>query len=323
MGLPHQTDRPADHGSLRNERFPALTGIRAVAAFMVFFNHLPLLLKPGSLMGVQYTLTHNLFFVFKTNGIAIGPSWSLTVEECFYLLAPFIFILSRKYNLGLPFFLTFLLTILLYFTYCQDKPFFSGLFAILWDSFFGRFLEFFIGIYLALLVRRKEGGEGGPAMPVSRGGIAAEAATKKWTWIGMTGILILFLPLVYVTNKSDALRWPVMITVNNFLLPFPIAILYFGLISEASLLRRFLSSGGMRLAGRSSYAFYLLHIPVIDCLGTPYLRKYFGGGGSYNLYVLTIFIMTLALSVILFLIFEEPLNRRIRKSFLYFSRLMA
>ena len=164
---------PASDGP-RNERFPALTGIRAVAAFLVFFHHLPLHLRPGFLMGLQnsfysgvsfffvlsgfliawryyeevrlsgswllqyfgnrfariypvyfllltivvllmknadpifllqnYTLTHNLFFLFPSHGIAIAPSWSLTVEECFYLLAPFIFILSRKYKLGLPFF---------------------------------------------------------------------------------------------------------------------------------------------------------------------------------------------------------------------------
>ena len=149
---------------------------------------------------------------------------------------------------------------------------------------------------------------------------ARTTGTKKWTLAGLAGIAILFLPLIYVTNKSAGLRWPVMLVVNNFLLPVAIAALYLGLITERSVLRRMLSSATMRLAGRSSYAFYLLHLPVITLLGTPYLQKYFGAGAGYNLYVLSVFLLTWALSVLLFTFYEDPLNRWIRKSFLYFSR---
>ena len=142
------------------------------------------------------------------------------------------------------------------------------------------------------------------------------AGTRQWTLTGIAGIALLYIPLTYVSNKDSGLKFPVMVAVNNFLLPFPIAALYFGLVFENSLVRRFLSSAGMRLAGRSSYVFYLLHLPLIDWLGTPYLRRYFGGStGGYNLYVGTIFLLTLALSVALFVGYEEPLNRRIRKSF--------
>ncbi|HZE85842.1 MAG TPA: acyltransferase [Puia sp.] len=364
-------------GAANNEQFPALTGIRAIAAFMVFFNHLPLHLQPGFFMGLQlsfytgvtlffvlsgflitwhyyekvrlsgrwfltyfvrrfariypvyflvltvvilvtkdfrpifllqnYTLTHNLFYLFRSHGMAIGPSWSLTVEECFYLAAPFIFLLARKYNFGLPFLLTLGLLILLLLTYGEDRSFLHSQLPIFWDSFFGHFLEFYIGIYLALLLRRKAA-----KPPVHDAGeLPVAAGSKKWTLLGITGLILLFLPLVWATGKSNDIRYPVMVLINNFLLPFPIAMLYYGLISENSLLRKWLSSRPMNLLGRSSYAFYLLHLPLIYYLGKPHIQKYFSG--RYNLYVLVILVVTILVSIMIFLFYEQPLNRLIRR----------
>ena len=162
----------------------------------------------------------------------------------------------------MPFVLNLALLVLLYFSYCRGRSFQDGLFGVLWDSFFGRFCEFYTGIYLALLARRcggrlQPGWTGREVRQRENAGMTMRG-TKKWTLIGLAGIAILFLPLIYVTNKSTGLRLLVMLVVNNFLLPVAIAVLYFGLIFESSLLRRWLSSGAMRLAGRSSYAFFLL-----------------------------------------------------------------
>jgi peptidoglycan/LPS O-acetylase OafA/YrhL len=70
----------------------------------------------------------------------------------------------------------------------------------------------------------------------------------------------------------------------------------------------------MGLLGRSSYAFYLLHLPVIDYLGTPFIRRYFNNS-HYNLYVATMFLLTIVLSVIVFVLYEDPLNHFIRRKF--------
>jgi peptidoglycan/LPS O-acetylase OafA/YrhL len=353
---------------LSNEKFPALTGVRAVAAFMVFFHHLSVHIKPNFLVGLQlsfywgvdlffvlsgflityryyenteissnwlsryftnrfariypvyfliltvvilllknfdfifllqnYTLTHYLFFLFKSHGMAITPSWSLTVEECFYILAPFIFVLSKKYNLWLPIFITVFLLLLILFTYRDDNPL-KAIFMVFSGSFFGCFLKFYTGVYLALIILKKE----------KNGTIAIKS--RKWTITGIVGIILLLVPLVYATNKSFGVQYPIIILVNNFLMPFPIAVLYYGLVCENSLCGRMLATKAMNLLGRSSYAFYLLHVPVIVYLATPYIKPYFGE--SYNLYVLSVFSITVALSVIVYVFYENPLNLLIRK----------
>jgi len=352
------------------ETFPALTGIRAIAAFMIFFHHLRLDLGSGFLAGLQlslywgvtlffvlsgflityryyetselsgtwlfnyfvnrfariypvyflvltavvllsanfdaifllqnYTLTQNLFFIFKSHGTAIAPSWSLTVEECFYLLAPLIFLLCKKYNLYTPFLITFLLLGMVLYTYQGDGSFEQGAFRVFSGSFFGHCAEFFAGIYLALYLLKK------------RERTVSHLKIMKWTAVGLTGIVILAIALEYVVNKEDTVKYPVIVVVNNFLLPVPIAAFYYGLITEKSWCRRILSSGVMRLLGRSSYAFYLLHLPIIDYFGTPFIRPYFGDG-VYNLYVISIFLLTVLLSVSMFIFIENPMNILIRR----------
>ncbi len=349
------------------KQFPALTGVRALAACMVFFHHLPIHIKPDFLVGLQltfywgvdlffvlsgflityryyektslsgrwlfkyftnrfariypvyflvltivilllknfdpifllqnYTLTHYLFFIIKSHGMAITTSWSLTVEECFYVLAPVIFILCKKYNFWLPLFFTILLLALILFTYGNNI---TAIFLVFSGSFFGCFLKFFAGIYLALIVLKKE--KNGP---INKNG-------QKWTIIGVAGTMLLLIPLVYVTNKNHSVQYPTVILINNFLMPFTIAVLYYGLVCENSLVGRALSGKLMGLLGRSSYAFYLLHVPVIIYLGTTFIKPYFSDAW-YNLYVLTVFATTMALSIVVFIIYENPLNIFIRK----------
>jgi peptidoglycan/LPS O-acetylase OafA/YrhL len=355
---------------LSNEKFPALTGVRAIAAFMVFFHHLPLQLTPNFLVGLQlsfywgvdlffvlsgflityryykktelkrswlysyfinrfariypvyflvltivivlaknfdlifllqnYTLTHYLFFIFKSHGMAITASWSLTVEECFYVLAPFIFILCKKYNFWLPLLITFFLLVLLLLTYRGENTLQQSVFLVFSGSFFGCFLKFFAGVYLALIVLKKE-----------KNGLT-QSKSSRWTLTGIATIAILLIPLVYVTNKNSSIQFPVIILVNNFLMPFPIAMLYYGLITENSLFRRGLSGNAIKLFGRGSYAFYLLHVPLITYLAAPFIRPYFSDT-YYNLYVILVFIITLALSVIVFIVYERPINIFIRE----------
>jgi peptidoglycan/LPS O-acetylase OafA/YrhL len=352
---------------LNNEQFPALTGIRAVAAFMVFFHHLPLHLQPGFLIGWQlsfytgvtiffvlsgflityryygkielssryawnyfinrfariyplyflvltvvifsnrnfdpvfllqnYTLTHNLPFIFQSHGMAIDPSWSLTVEECFYLLAPLLFFLCKKTGIWLPFTIVILILLLL-----VNKSHTLKLdLKIMFSSFFGNSVAFFSGIFLALYLLKKRK-------------VNKFYGAKYRTVAGLLGIAILFIPLIYVTNKNNSLRNLFMIIFNNLLMPIPIALLFYGLIKENSLVKKILSTYVVRLFGRSSYAFYLIHLPVIDLLARPYLKSYFNDT-YYNWFVLVTFVVVLILSIALYLFFEEPANRMLRNKY--------
>ncbi|MFT3909050.1 MAG: acyltransferase [Ferruginibacter sp.] len=347
------------------EKFPALTGIRAVGAAAVFFVHLPfkLGLKPfidvmalmtfffvisgflifylyyeniavrsGKLLQYfvnrfariypvyfllvtiaillrhdyraiflfkNYTLTHALFY--NQGDRAIQQSWSLTAEECFYLLAPLIMYLVRKFNyiVALAFGILLLGIALLISTLpisLLHTP--QYVFSV---SFFGHFFEFFCGIFLALLILKRE----------KRDDFFLKG--KKYTIAGGLGILILFGLLIISDNMNEAAETRQFIVVNNFILPVIIAIFFYGLMLEKSITATILSSGLLRLLGRTSYAFYLVHAMIIESVATPFIAIHFKE--HYNLYVLLVFILTQLVAFVIFIFYEEPLNRFIRKKF--------
>jgi len=346
--------------NIGKERYPALTGVRAVGAAAVFFNHLPFLLgfrftvdvivlffvlsgflivyiyyrsAPGSSLSLfnyfvnrfariypvyflivsiaiwynhdfrplllfkNYTLTHSLFHNIKD--VLLQPSWSLTVEECFYLLAPLIMLLIRKFNFLVSF--AFGVGMLLLALLISTGPFsFLHTPKFVFDTtFFGYFFAFYCGAWLALLILKKEK-EGS----VKRKGIV-------FTLAGSVGTLIALAAMAYIyLFPIDQHFWE-WICLNNFILPLPVTVLYFGLITENSLLARVLSGKLFGLLGRTSYAFYLLHQLFIDLIALPYLLKYFGG--HYNLFVVASFIAVQLLALGIFVFYEEPLNKLIRK----------
>jgi peptidoglycan/LPS O-acetylase OafA/YrhL len=101
--------------------------------------------------------------------------------------------------------------------------------------------------------------------------------------------------------------------INNFILPIPIAVLYYGLICEKSNLSRFLSINLIRLLGRTSYAFYLVHMIIIESVAIPFIAPRFGE--YHNLYVLFVFILTQLTAYLIFTFYEQPINMFLRKKF--------
>jgi peptidoglycan/LPS O-acetylase OafA/YrhL len=251
--------------------------------------------RPWTLI-TNYTLTHALFHGAKP---IIQPSWSLTVEECFYFLAPFFMILARRHNFWVPFALGcfFLLAALviskLGISFLGTPAF------VLTTTFFGHFVEFFAGFYLALALMRLE----------KHG--STYAPGNKYTMTGLAGVLLLVVAMVIVYRHVPT-SFRAIIIINNFLIPVPIAVLYWGLIRENTFLSRLLSSNVSGLLGRSSYSFYLLHSLVINNIAAPLLLSH---GGFRPLYVLLTLIATWFASILLFLGYEEPVNLLIRRVF--------
>ncbi len=341
------------------EKYPALTGVRAVGASVVFFDHFPLWVnahitinvlaffyalsgfliirvyyeqaqlkltwltkyfvnrfariypvyfllltvavwlhhdfRPWTLLK-NYTLTHALFY---GSTFIIEPSWSLTVEECFYLLAPVFMVLARRYNFLAPFALGWLLLALalgvsrLGIVFLQTPTF------VLSTTFFGHFVEFFAGIYLALAVMKLE----------KRGPI--RIAGSRLTLAGLAGVSLLVVAMVLVYRHMP-LDYRAIILINNFLLPAPIALLYAGLIREDTVVSRLLSGRLAGLLGRSSYSFYLLHTLIIDYVSVPLLLPV---SGARALCVVVTFSLTWLLSIAVFIWYEEPVNLFIRRKF--------
>jgi peptidoglycan/LPS O-acetylase OafA/YrhL len=355
-----QTVSIFSHIRLGSEKYPSLTGIRALGATVIFFDHFPispdahntlnvmaffftlsgflivriyyeqvkfradwltkyfvnrfariypvyflllsiaLCLHPGFrpwTVVANYTLTHALFHGTE---LIIEPSWSLTVEECFYLLAPCFMILAKRSNFWLPFAVGWILLSAALLISKLGIAFLGTPGFVLSITFFGHFVEFFAGFYLALALMRLE----------KRGSIGASGG--KRTAAGVAGVSLLVFAMAVVYRQSPRHWYVMVILINNFLIPFPIALLYWGLLREKTLLSRLLSNHLSGLLGRSSYSFYLLHTLVINYLAIPLLLPRIG---SRLLCVLITLIVTWSASALLFVFYEEPINIFIRRMF--------
>jgi peptidoglycan/LPS O-acetylase OafA/YrhL len=341
--------------------YKPLTGLRFVAALMVFFSHFTTAVLPPSLYnfvaefqtGVpiffvlsgylicsryydnvsfdkhwlkkyfvnRFARIYPMFFLitllnvlYKQEGIKIfllnitflkgffesfvytgtPPGWSITTEECFYFLAPLIFLLVRK---GVPvilqvlFCLSFGLLLVFVFIHNPFYGFFGSFDFMMVYTFFGRCFEFFTGVYLALYLRRKN---------------FVQKTGSINTLTGISGIILCIVMLSLIRQGAVFAEYGnLWVVIHNFLLPVPIAILLIGLIYESTFVSKILSTGFMQLLGKSSYSFYLIHFGVFHWLFFAYAPQ--------NLFLL-LFTITL-LSILLYKTIEEPANYYLRKVF--------
>jgi peptidoglycan/LPS O-acetylase OafA/YrhL len=223
------------------------------------------------------------------------------VEECFYFLAPAFMVLAKRYHFPAAFALGSLLLLAALVISKLGIVFLQTPMFVLSTTFFGHFVEFFAGVYLALAVMKLE--KTGPI----------QAPGAKFTVTGLAAVSVLSAAMLVVYQHPAAKYFPLaIILINNFLIPFPIALLYWGLIRENTVLSRLLSHNVCGLLGRSSYSFYLLHMLCIDYLGIPLLSSL---AGYRPAVVLLTFIIGWVLALLLFVFYEEPLNVFIRRKF--------
>ena len=362
-------------------RIPALTGVRALAAFLVFFHHHPtkyLTLGPLALwweMHVGVTLFFVLsgfmitwrydrrgpvkesflrgyfvnrfariyplylaivvptmlswgirsfrawFFnltVFSHLEAGIPQAWSLRVEECFYLCAPLLFLLWRRSPV---FPLLAGAAALLALWPVAMLPAMKDILGpprdLLLYTFFGRFFEFYVGIWLAHRAARwRPAAETGRRLPAFTLGGA----------LGIAGV-IAALAAIHASRAGIGYTYglfhPAGIVLNNLVLPIFIAAFYWGLVTEPSIVRRALSTKLADLLGRSSYAFYLVHMGTMLSLalaGLVALAGVFGPGAAARVsgllgHVSVLFVVVTLLSIALYEGIEAPANRFLRRRF--------
>lgn len=223
----------------------------------------------------------------------LGQGWSLTVEECFYISAPLLFIGFRKSKSFLFFFTAAGITTGCLLVYLFSDANFFGFFKsfnfLFTYTFPGRCAEFLIGAAVVILFR--------PQL------LKSEKKKSKLTLLGLALIIavVTFMTFIEINNKSS-LYGIEKIVVNNFMLPSAIAVLFYGLITEASSLKKILGSSPLILLGKASYTFYLIHVGVIY----SFLNNLVSGN------FLLIFMLINLISLVLWFTLEEPLNRLIR-----------
>jgi peptidoglycan/LPS O-acetylase OafA/YrhL len=215
----------------------------------------------------------------------VSQGWTLTVEEVFYFLAPFIFFWSRKIPL--------ILQSLFFLLFGLGTIYLSGLMSLreMWIcTFFGRSFEFMCGIYLFFLVRKV----------VFKPGF-------RVTWLAA----MIFAGLVFLLSRLSyppytyAIQNPIGLVINNYLLPVAIALLFWGLIHERTWLQRLLSTRAFEVLGKSSYTLYLIHFGVYTALVQAFITR--------NLFLIVLIVQVTAILAWKFI--EEPLNHFIKGVF--------
>jgi peptidoglycan/LPS O-acetylase OafA/YrhL len=184
----------------------------------------------------------------------IAQSWSLTVEECFYLLAPLVFWLGRRYRPGRAWPLLALgLAALGLGMYAALPALGTQLFGLK-ATIFGRLPEFLLGAAFAWFAPR----------------------TKRAT-AGGAGLLVLAMGLLIAVQTSTAEvsidSYPGVL-VNNLLVPLGTAWLLHGLATEPTRLSWVLSMPLAQRLGRASYCFYLLHLGLLPNTLQPLLARW-------------------------------------------------
>lgn len=220
-------------------------------------------------------------------GIAQG--WTLTVEEMFYALAPLLALAWFRWReaiwkiaillLGTGMVLKAVFSDLLPYGFIPDYIFFFNL------TFFGRCLEFLLGMFLAYSLSK---------------GIKIKYLTLTGSFISLSCMATLaFL------SQPDAYgdETYIGIFINNLILPaFGLLPLYLGLIYEKTWLSQLLSSKPLKVLGDSSYVFYLVHMGIFH----DYLV---GKGFGYWSTFLTLYVFAIAL----YYLFEKPVKLWLRE----------
>lgn len=270
---------------------------------------------------LNITLLKGFFYNLNFSGIA--QSWTLTIEECFYALAPLFFIIIRKDKKSfvyLPLILFGIGMLLVHFL----SPFsekthglYGNMTFMILYTFNGTSCEFFIGMALARILLKQE-----------------DTHHSKFVFT-LTGGLIMLISVVILCSFKQTeevisgLYHPVGMVVDHLLLSTGTAIFFYGLIKEQTAIKRFLSTRLMILLGKSSYAFYLIHVGFLSVFLSPPIMKLAGSMLSLlrphdadfanrhdairaTIFVVIMFVILNLIAIAIFKWIEEPLNNKIR-----------
>ncbi|NVO84588.1 acyltransferase family protein [Hymenobacter terrestris] len=218
----------------------------------------------------------------------IGAAWSLTVEESFYLFLPLLIWFSHQYKVVWWWALAGLLLVLgLGLSYLlRPWGWLETVHFTMLGTFFGRAAEFMIGAAFARL-------------PAGRLPYA--------TYIGLTLLVFgtgLLIVVAHIYGVAAGIQHLAGVAINNWLLPWGTGLLLYGLATQPTRLSRLLSSRPACILGRSSYAFYLIHLGVFS----DFIQGHLHRDLPWLPPVLTLLILLIVGAVALHYLVEKPLH---------------
>lgn len=234
----------------------------------------------------NYTLTKTFFSEFILT--SVPQTWSLTLEEVFYFLAPIFFVLlhkSKTFMIVLPVTMFLIGAALNYHFEPKDNVY--GFFH---ENKFTYFADFFAGIFLYFILKSDKY-------------LNHTKYLKTFTGIVMMFLYVYFRSSVrqYVDINYDFPRFLDLTFVSFFcIVPF-----FWGLATEDNFVTRLMSTKFFTFMGQSSFSFYLIHKGFIAILLHQFVSTNFA----------VIFLIMNILGALLFYFVEEPLNLGIRKRF--------
>jgi len=301
--------------------YPMYFLFTAAAFIYYYFNRSPALIgdpkHPWFTVFLNLTFLRGFFDDLKFTGV--GQGWSITVDVVFYLITPFVFYLIKKkgiFFLQLAFFIPFgYLLVFIFRGYGHDLyGFFNKFTFMLYYTFFGRCIEIWIGIVLALNYNK----------------ITIKAGSKKLTYIGFISmfVCVYFFTLIPLSpdQKFGITTYTGMI-LDTILLSPAIGIFFLGLIREETRIQKVLSTKFVQLLSNASFLFYLIHLGFINNFlheGINWLNDWvFAFYDKHGLdwhspfeydqvNIFYVFIGLYGISIILYKFMEEPLNKKIR-----------
>jgi len=270
--------------------------------FITTFPFIWLFFIPTSFLDFSKSLISSLFFLsnyhfyfsgelYDAESSLLKPlmhTWSLSIEEQYYIIFPLILTIVFKFfrkNLFKVFVLLFLISFVsMIFTFQKNE-------SLAFFSFFARFWELILGGITAILYYKKK-----------------NSHKFNDSIYSFLGLLIIFYSIFFY---NDSTKSPYISTL------FPVfgtsLVIYFN--NKSGFIYKILSLKYLVFLGLISYSLYLWHYPVFAIGRTT---EFFGDGVSKKLFIITFF-----LSLISYYIIEKPIKKKRFNNYKIFISLLS
>ena len=257
--------------------------------FIATFPFVWLYFIPSSFIDFAKSLFSSLFFfsnyffyfsgeLYDAENSLLKPllhTWSLSIEEQFYIIFPLIFYISFKFLKShlTKVFIFFLLTSVFIMIVTFDKNE-----SLAFFSFFSRFWELIIGCLVAILSFKKK-----------------EINKTLSNIYSLIGLILIFYSIFFFDSRTNYPFLPTLLPVCGTGL-----IIYYN--NKSNFFYKILSIKPIVFIGLISYSLYLWHYPIFAIGRTT---EFFGDGVSKKL-----FLLTFLCSLVSYYLIEKPIKKK-------------